>query len=170
MTKSVAILKIEIISIISSPSKCFCLCIHTYVCVCFVIYLLSHVWLFCDPMEYSPPGSSVHGISQARILEWLAISSSRGSSRPRDQTWVSCTAGRFFTSAPPGSQTNMKNIFFFFFMKNIFVWKTARKPGWLENITGRVRGRRWGPRSSQGQITEGHIGQPPGHQPRFHSV
>ena len=50
-----------------------------------------------DPMDYSPSGSSVHGILQARILEWVAISSSRGSSGPRDQTWVSCSAGRFFT-------------------------------------------------------------------------
>ena len=49
------------------------------------------------PMDYSPPGSSVHGILQARILEWLAISFSRGSSWPKDQTWVSCIAGRFFT-------------------------------------------------------------------------
>ena len=48
------------------------------------------------PMDYSLPGSSVHGILQARILEWVAISYSRGSSRPRDQTWVSCNAGRFF--------------------------------------------------------------------------
>ena len=38
----------------------------------------------CDPMDCSPPGSSVHGISQERILEWVAISSSRGSSQPRD--------------------------------------------------------------------------------------
>ena len=43
----------------------------------------------CDPMDHSPPGSSVHGISQARILEWVAISSSRGSSWPRDWTQVS---------------------------------------------------------------------------------
>ena len=43
-----------------------------------------------DPMDCSPPGSSVHGISQARILEWVAISSSRGSSQRRDQTHVSC--------------------------------------------------------------------------------
>ena len=43
---------------------------------------LSCVWLFCDPMDCSPPGSSVHGISQAGILEWVAISSSRGSSQP----------------------------------------------------------------------------------------
>ena len=51
----------------------------------------------CDPMDCSWPGSSVCGIFPARILEWAAISSSRGSSQPRDQIWVSCTAGRFFT-------------------------------------------------------------------------
>ena len=50
-----------------------------------------------DPRGYSPPGSSVHGISQAGILEWVDISFSRGSSWHRDQTWVSCIAGRFFT-------------------------------------------------------------------------
>ena len=46
--------------------------------------------ILCDSMDYSPPGSSVHGISQARILEWAAIFSSRGSSRPRDKACVSC--------------------------------------------------------------------------------
>ena len=51
---------------------------------------------FCNPMDYSLPGSSVHGILQVRILEWIAISFSRGSSWPRDQTLVSCIAGRFF--------------------------------------------------------------------------
>ena len=51
----------------------------------------------CDPMDCSPPGSSVHEIFQASILEWVAISFSRGSYQPRDQTWVSCTASRFFT-------------------------------------------------------------------------
>ena len=50
----------------------------------------------CDPMDCSPPGSSVHGILQARILEWGAISFSRGSSQPRDQTRVSHIAGRRF--------------------------------------------------------------------------
>ena len=51
-----------------------------------------HVMLLTlwDPMDCSPPVSSVHGISQARILEWVTISSSRGSSRPRDQTHVAC--------------------------------------------------------------------------------
>ena len=53
----------------------------------------------CDPVGCSPPGSSVHGILQARILEWVAMSFSRGSSWPRDQTLglISCIAGRFFT-------------------------------------------------------------------------
>ena len=50
-----------------------------------------------QPMDCSPPSSSVHGIFQARLLEWVAISFSRGSSQPRDWTWVSCTAGRLFT-------------------------------------------------------------------------
>ena len=48
-------------------------------------------------MDCSMPGSSVHGIFQARVLECVAISFSRGSSRPRDQTLVICIAGRFFT-------------------------------------------------------------------------
>ena len=51
----------------------------------------------CDLIDCNPLGSSVHGILQARILEWIAIPISRGSSRPRDQTWVSCIAGEFFT-------------------------------------------------------------------------
>ena len=50
----------------------------------------------CDPVVCSLPGSSVHGILQARILEWVAISFSRGSSRPRDRTRVSHIAGRHF--------------------------------------------------------------------------
>ena len=51
----------------------------------------------CNPVDCSLPGSSVHGISQARILEWGAISFSRGSSRPRDETQVSRIIGRRFT-------------------------------------------------------------------------
>ena len=50
----------------------------------------------CDPMDYSLPGSSILGIFQARILEWVAISLSRGSSWPGDRTWVSHIAGRCF--------------------------------------------------------------------------
>ena len=51
----------------------------------------------CNPRDCSPPGSSAHGIIQARILEWVAIFFSRGSSRLRDRTWVSYLVGRFFT-------------------------------------------------------------------------
>ena len=60
---------------------------HVCVCVC---YLLSRVQLFAPHELYSLPGSFVHGIHQARILDWVAISSSRGSSWLSDWTWVSC--------------------------------------------------------------------------------
>ena len=56
-------------------------------CICLVALLSLTL---CDPMDCSSPGSSVHGILQARILEWVAMPSSRGSSQPRDRTWVSC--------------------------------------------------------------------------------
>ena len=53
----------------------------------------------CDPMDCSPPGSSVHGILQARILEWVAISSSRESSYPGIESMFPALAGGFFTTA-----------------------------------------------------------------------
>ena len=62
------------------------------------VYSLSGVQLFHKSMDYSSPwrGSSVHGILQARILEWVAMSFSPGSSQPRDRTLISCTTERFF--------------------------------------------------------------------------
>ena len=51
----------------------------------------------CNPMDYSPPGSTVHELLQARILEWIVFPFSRESSWSRDQIWVSCIAGGFFT-------------------------------------------------------------------------
>ena len=64
---------------------------HQLQCVCMCVWaqLFSHSAL-CDPMDCSQPGSSVYGIFQARKLEWVAISYSRGSSQPRDQTHVPC--------------------------------------------------------------------------------
>ena len=62
-------------------------------------YKLSRVRLFCNPMDCIPPGSSVCEILQARILEWAAISSSRGSSQPRDQPWSPALASVFFATA-----------------------------------------------------------------------
>ena len=59
-----------------------------------------------DPMDCIAPGSSVHGILQARTLEWVAMPSSRGSFQPRDWTCISCIAGRFFTAEPPGKPFN----------------------------------------------------------------
>ena len=58
--------------------------------------LVAKLCLNCSSVDCSPPVSSVHGILQARILEWVAISFSRGSSLTRDQTQVSCFAGRFY--------------------------------------------------------------------------
>ena len=85
-------------------------CMFSIWCVC-VIYacmhaksLQSHLTL-CDPVDCSPPGSSVHGILQSRILDWVAMPSSKGSSQPRDWTCVSCNsciAGGFFTTEPLG--------------------------------------------------------------------
>ena len=63
-----------------SLTLCYC-CLVTHSCSALI-----------DSVDCSPPGSSVHGVSQARVLEWVAISFSRGSSPPRDQTWVPCTA------------------------------------------------------------------------------
>ena len=63
-----------------------------------MLFLVTQLCLtLCDPMDCSPPGSSVHRILQARIPEWIAMPSSRGSSQPWDLTQVSCIAGRFFT-------------------------------------------------------------------------
>ena len=56
-----------------------------------VAQLLCHVQQFCKPIDCSPPGSSVHGIFQARTLEWVTISFSRGSSWPRNHTHISCS-------------------------------------------------------------------------------
>ena len=58
---------------------------------------VSEVAQLCHPMNCSLPGSSVHGILQARVLEWVAISFTRGSSQPRDRTRVSRIAGSRFT-------------------------------------------------------------------------
>ena len=60
------------------------------VCVCVCVYSVAQLSLtLCNPMDWSLPGSSVHGILQAEILEWVAISFSRGSFWSRDQSWVS---------------------------------------------------------------------------------
>ena len=80
-----------------------------------VFELLSHVWLFCNLMDCSPPGSSVHGIFQVRILESVAISRPRGSSGPRDWICASCIVRRILyhgnsREAPQKLLHNVKGI------------------------------------------------------------
>ena len=75
--------------------SCFSLnecCFHLSVCLYWI-----KIFTLCDPMDCSLPGSSVHGIFQARILGWIGISFFRLSSQTRDQTWVSCIRGGDFT-------------------------------------------------------------------------
>ena len=77
-----------IVSRSQKPSSCLCVC----VCVC--VWITQSCLTLCDPTNCRPPGFSVHGILQARILEWIAIPFSRGSSQARYRNLVSC---RFFT-------------------------------------------------------------------------
>ena len=79
----------------SRAAWCPCLCTLIYSLLLKVLVAQSCPTL-CDPINCSPSASSIHGILQPRILEWVAISSSRGSSQPRDWTLVSCIASRFF--------------------------------------------------------------------------
>ena len=101
ITNSWSLLKLMSIELVM-PSNHLILC-------CPLLLLPSILWKWseievaqscptlCDPMDCSLPGSSVHGIFQAIVLEWIAISFSRGSSWPRDGTWVSHILDRRFT-------------------------------------------------------------------------
>ena len=80
----------------------------------------------CNPMDYSPPGSSVHGILQARILEWVAMSFSRGSSQPRNRTRISC-----FLQCQVGSLPLQETVVF------IQDWCYSKK--WLQKYSGASR-------------------------------
>ena len=106
------------------------------------------LYSFCDPVDSNPPRFSVHGIFQARILEWVAISSSRESSWPKDRTCVSCIAGRFFIAEPSGKPSLensesqmfelMRLLFDFWatysFLYLYFLWPTMLGEVYLEVI------------------------------------
>ena len=80
-------------------------------------------WTLCNPVGCSPPGSSVHGILQARILERVAIPFSRGSSRHRDRTWVSCIEGFFFFTEWATRKAHIKiKGWYYYFCDHPFVW------------------------------------------------
>ena len=72
------------------------MCAYPYLSMSTRVLVVQSCLTLWDPMDCSLPGSSVHGILQARILDWVAIPFSKGSSQPRSRTQVSCTAGRFF--------------------------------------------------------------------------
>ena len=82
---------------------CMCVCVCACVCSVWCVLGTQSCPTLCNPMNCSSPDSSVHGILQVRILEWVAIPLSKGSSRTKDWTQVSHIADRFFTiSEPPG--------------------------------------------------------------------
>ena len=100
---------------------------------------LSCVWL-CDPMDCNLPGSSIHGILQARILGWVAICFSRGSSWSRGWTWIPCIMGRLFMAWATRQSTlgKVKNS-----RKGVTVWSVVKhcgdQPDWIEgplNVAG----------------------------------
>ena len=103
----------------------------------------------CEPLDSSLPGSSVHRILQARILEWIAISFSRGSSRSRNWTQVPCIVGRFFTIwATREAQSFwgeiLNRVFFFFF----FLSKACDGDSWVISWKytfpqGKISSSRW---------------------------
>ena len=79
--------------------------VFVYVCISY-----SELSDSCDLMDYSPPGFFVHRVPQAKILGWIVISSSRGSSQLRDRTRISCgscIADRFFTTEPLGNMGDL---------------------------------------------------------------
>ena len=95
------------------------------------------------------PGSPVHGILQARTLEWVTIPFSRGSSWLRDQTWVSCIADRFFTTVPPGKprswvdkwkcqQYRLVFLLLLFWVFHHWTWATAKGQLLLDAIRSSV--------------------------------
>ena len=105
--------------------------------------LLSHVWL-CNPMDCNSPGCSVHRILQARILEWVAISSAKGSSWPRDWTRISCIS--YVVNSLPllhlGSHLeggSTENILYYIGLATKFIWILSchliEKPKWTFWLT-----------------------------------
>ena len=98
-------------------------------CVCTPLHLT-----LCDPMAYSPPGSSVYGISQARILEWVALSFSRGSSWPRDQICFSCI-GRGVTTEPAIKKNEIMPSAAIWMQLEIIILSEGRKRQTLYDLT-----------------------------------
>ena len=115
--------------------------------------LLQLCLTLCDPMDCNLPGSTVHGILQARILVWVAISFSRGSSQPRGWTQVSHIAGRFFTlwatREAPYFHLNTLILFYSWFQKicgnsssHLLIHSKSEQSLWLFNWRNEYLNRR----------------------------
>ena len=134
---------------------------------------LSRVWL-CDPMDHSSPASSVHGILQARILEWVAMPSSADLPSPRERTWVfcvTCIASRFFTHwatweakndtvASLNTNISANNFVFIFINEYISKWRRQWQPTPVL-LPGKSHGRSslvgcspWGHAKSRTQLSD----------------
>ena len=99
-----------------------------WICCCCLVFKLSLT--LCHPTGCSLPGFSIHGIFQARILKWVAIFFSRGSSWPRDPTCVSCIGGGFFISEPPGKPGDLNRYLYMqiFMAASLIIAKIWRNP------------------------------------------
>ena len=113
----------------TSPARFSCFSIQPYLCnhlitwyFSFEIQRVSCFWLFVISMDCSLPDSSVHGIFQARVLEWVAISSSRGSFWPRDWTHISC--------ASPGLQEDSLPLSYWG-SHNTYLWRPSTVKTWI---------------------------------------
>ena len=99
------------------------LCVTSYNCM--QVLVAQSSLTLCNPMDCSPQGSSAYGIFPARILEWVVIPFSRESSQPKDQTQVSCIAGRFFTIRDTGKPYNCMWVYNYLRLRRWFSGKES---------------------------------------------
>ena len=103
--------------------------------------------ILCDPMDCKLPGSSVHGIFPARILEWVAMPFPRGSSQPKDWTCISCIAGGVFTVDPLGKPWGK--------VYNLILLMSIKREKLDTNMPIRRKLWRWRRRSHDAEVTKG---------------
>ena len=145
---------------------------HKCVCICVCVWITQSCLILCDPIDCSPPGFSVHGIVQIKILEWVAIHFSRESSQPRDWTWVSWLQKDSLPSSHHGSPHTTvisANILKEILLSSSFC-TTAQLSG--KSVLGLQLPHRveHGWRGSGGAAGSVHAGRVWGPSPRGHSV
>ena len=139
-TQYLLLLKQQQLQYVKAGAMNSCFWLSVYIKV--VFSLLSHIQLFCNPMDYSLPGTSVHGISQARKMEWVAIPFPRRSSRPRNWTDVFCIAGRFFFITQLLGRHHILD-----YILPYLILITIRKKFWCETLEN------WEPKSNMNNMS-----------------